>query len=257
MPDLEGLRPFDGCLSLCTGFPWHHCADDLIRVMDRYGISEALVHDNHARTIYPREHGNRRLCESIEGQSRLHPVWVMEPPKTPGREEAEALVDAMLAAGVHAARLLMTRVPPLPWLWDELCGALESHHIPCFLDFGYASTHGNPGSAEIEGIRSLALAHPEIPLVFSHVMGGLGIHPAIVPLILQTQNVYIDTTGILEFWREVAHKAGPERVLFATGSPFTDPGILVSSVQYARRLDEDAKRLIYGDNLRRLLGNVT
>ena len=69
-------------------------------------------------------------------------------------------------------------------------------------------------------------------------------------------NVHIDVQGILEFWREVARDAGPERVLFSTGAPFSDPGLYVSNLQYARHLDEDAKRLICGDNLRRLMEGV-
>ena len=65
-----------------------------------------------------------------------------------------------------------------------------------------------------------------------------------------------DTTGILEYWHDTAAEVGPERVLFATGTPFTDAGILVSNVQYDADLDTAAKRKIYGDTLRRLLGNV-
>ena len=93
-------------------------------------------------------------------------------------------------------------------------------------------------------------------MICSHVVGGLGIHYAIVPLIRRVKNLYIDTTGILEYWREVAREVGPDRVLFATGAPFADPGIYVSNIQYARELDETAKRMICGDNLRRLLGGV-
>ena len=65
-------------------------------MMDRYGIAEALVHDHHARLIYPRRDGNRRLMEAVKGQPRLHPTWVIEPPKEPGRGPAAALVGEML-----------------------------------------------------------------------------------------------------------------------------------------------------------------
>ena len=55
--------------------------EDLLSLMDRYNIAEALVHDHHARTSYPREAGNRRIVQLTQGQPRLHPVWVVEPPK--------------------------------------------------------------------------------------------------------------------------------------------------------------------------------
>ena len=77
-----------------------------------------------------------------------------------------------------------------------------------------------------------------------------------LPLMQRTTNVYIDLAAILRYWREAAASVGPERVLFATNAPFTGPGLLISNVQYALDLNEEAKKLIYGGNLRRLLGDV-
>ena len=264
MPDLGGLSLFDSCITLGrvvhSSCPrWLGTGEggaDIIETLDRYGIAEALVHDHHARLLYPREHGNRRLLRRIEGIPRLHPVWVLEPPKEPGSDAAKAVVEEMLSAGVRVARLRMRPVPPLPWLWEDLCSALEEHRVPCLLDFGGVRTRGAMTDQDVNGVREIALAHPELPLILSHVMGGLGIHPAVVPLVRRVETVHLDTTGIIDYWREVAREVGPERVLFATGAPFTDPGILISNVQYARGLDEEAKRLICGGNLRRLIGGV-
>jgi len=260
MPALDTLRLFDSCLTLGrivhSQYPPGLTVDQALELMDRYHIAEALVHAHDARMIYPREQGNRRLLEAVAGQPRLHPVWVIEPPKSPGPDAARALVMKMLDSGIRAARLPMKASPPLPWLWEDLCAALEEHHVPCFLDFGDVSTSGEVSDGDVNGVREIALAHPELPMVLSHLFGGLGVHPAVVPLVRRTPNLYLDITGILEFWREVAAEAGPERVLFATGAPFADPGIFISNVQYERRLDETAKRNISGDNLRRLLEGV-
>ena len=260
IPTLEGLKLFDGCVTLGrivhSRYPECLTAGNLLETLDRYCIAEALVHEHHARLVYPRERANRRLLGSIEGVPRLHPVWVIEPPKRPGRDAARALVEEMLASGVRAARLPMKVAPPLPWLWDDLCAELEGHAVPCFLDFGAVRTRGGLTDSDIGGLREIALAHPGLPMVFSNVVGGLGIHYGIVPLIRRVPNLHIDVTGFLDYWREVANEVGPERVLFATGAPFTDPGIYVSNVQYARGLDVAAKRMICGDNLRRLLEGV-
>jgi len=261
MPDIQDLRLFDSCVTLGrivhAAHPEHFpTAANLIEMMDRYGIAEALVHDHHARLICPRADGNRRLLREIKDEARLHPVWVIEPPKKPGADAARALVSEMLEAGVRAARLPMKRIPPHPWLWDDLCTVLEEHRVPCFLDFGDVSTLGDMQDGDVNGVREIALAHPQLPMVLSHLMGGLGVHPAIVPMIRRTENIHIDICGILEYWREVAHEVSPERVVFSTGAPFFDPGLFVANVQYARRLDEEAKRFICGDNLRRLLRAV-
>lgn len=260
MPDLAGLRSFDTCVTLGRGVH-SSCsrwlgAEDVLHMMDRFRIAEALVHDHHARLVHPRANGNRRLLEEIKGLPRLHPAWVLEPPKRQGGDAARALVEEMLAAGVRVARLRMRPVAPLPWLWEDLCSVLEEHRVPCFLDFGDVSTRGDLSDQDVNGIREIALAHPELQLVLSHVMGYLGLHPAVVPLIRRVKNVHLDITGIIEYWREVAHEVGPERVFFATGAPFTDTGILISNVQYARGLDEKAKRMISGGNIRRLMEGV-
>jgi len=257
MPALDTLRLFDSCLTLGrivhSAYPPGLTADQALELMDRYQIAEALVHEHDARLIYPREHANRRLLQAVAGRPRLHPAWVIEPPKSPGPDAARALVKTMLDAGVRAARLPMKAAPPLLWLWEDLCAALEEHRIPCFLDFGGVSTSGEVSDGDVNGVRDIALAHPELPMVLSHLFGGLGVHPAVVPLVRRLPNLYLDITGILEFWREAALATNSERVLFATGAPFADPGICVSNVQYERRLDETAKRKIAGNNLRRLL----
>jgi predicted TIM-barrel fold metal-dependent hydrolase len=254
------MQPFDSCVTLGrivhSKFPEYVTAENVLKVMDRYHIKEALVHSQHARAIYPRRKGNRQLLEQIRGLPRLHPEWVLEPPRQPGKDASRALVEEMLEAGVRAARLPMRIAPPMLWLWDDLCGALEEHRVPCFLDFGTERTRGALTDSDVDGVRDIALAHPELPLVLSCVMGGLGVHYGVLPLMQRTTNVYLDLAAILRYWREAAASVGPERVLFATDVPFTGPGLLISNVQYALDLDEKAKRLIYGDNLRRLLGEV-
>jgi len=256
MPDLRELRLFDSCVTLgrFMGGPCIATADELLAIMDRYCIEEALVHEYHARAVYPLEDGNRRLMELIRGKPRLHPVWVLEPPPRPGRAPADRMVDDMLKAGVRAARLRPRAKGALPWIWDNLLGALEARRVPCFIDFGDGNnTLGSPNDQDVDALRTMAMAHPRLPMILSHVMGGLGVHPAIVPLIRSVPNLHLDITGILEYWRTVAHEVGPDRVFFATGVPFTDPGIPISNVQYAMDLDEKAKRMICGGNLRNLL----
>lgn len=259
MPDLRDLNLFDSCVTLGR-FSSEICiagAPELIALLDRYHIQEALAHDYHARVIHPVANGNRRVSEMTRGQPRLHPAWVLEPPLEPGIGAASALVNEMLAAGVRAARLRPRAKGSLPWVWQDLLSALEAHRVPCFLDYGpMDSTLGEISDGDVDALRAMALAHPDLPMVLSHVMGGLGVHPGVTYLIRRIDNLYLDIAGILEYWREAAHDVGAERVLFASGLPFTDAGILVSNVQYARGFTLAEKRMICGDTLRGLLGGM-
>jgi len=259
MPSLDELNIFDSCVTIGRVVGLTECypdAETLLNMMDRYRIKEALVHEHHARVVYPREHGNRRLMEMIDGHARLVPCWVIEPPDKPGKDPAEALVEEMLEAGVKVARLKMRPKSPLPWLWENLFAVLEEHRVVCFLDFGTDTTRGDLLDSDVNGIRELALAHPGLPLVISFTMGGLGIHPAVLPLIWRTENIFLDNAGILEFWRVIAHEISPQRIIFATAAPFVDPAVLISNIQYEPGLALDAKRAICGGNLRRLLEAV-
>ena len=129
MPNIKDLALFDSCVTLgracMEGVPEFLTADNVVEVLDKYDIAEALVHSNEARLVRPRRRGNERLLEETRGLQRLHPVWVLEPPNRPDPAGARAMVEEMLAAGVRAARLMMGHVPPMHWIWKDLCEALE------------------------------------------------------------------------------------------------------------------------------------
>lgn len=263
-PTIPELRLFDSCVTLgymTAGVP-ALTAEAALAVMDKHDIAEALVHNNEARVVYPRQRGNQRLLTWTRDHPRLHPVWVLEPPATPGRRAARALVEEMLAAGVRVARLMMGVAPPFFWLWEDLCAALEEHRVPCLLDFAdtrrhtTASTQSLPSDLDIHHLRELCLAYSDLPMILSHVSGGLGIAYTVLPLMRQAPNLHLDITSVVDYWRRVVQELGPSRVFFATGMPFYDPAIFVSNIQYARDLDVQAKRAICGDNLRRLMEQV-
>jgi predicted TIM-barrel fold metal-dependent hydrolase len=48
---------------------------------------------------------------------------------------------------------------------------------------------------------------------------------------------------------------GPERVLFGTGMPRRDPGAAITALAYSL-IDDEARALVAGGNLRRLLGDA-
>jgi len=267
IPDIKALRLFDSCVTLgrvvSSGLPECLTRDNILDVMDKYDIAEALVHHYDARMIYPRSVGNNLLLKEIAGIPRLHPVWTIEPPPSTDPKAARAMVEEMLAAGVRVARLMMGAAPPLHWMWKDLCEALEERRVPCLLDFaptGYSypwgSTVANPGDLIIDQLRTICLAHPSLPMILSHVSGGLGIACSILPLIRSVPNLHLDITGIIDYWRTAVADLGPERVFFATGMPFYEPATFISNVQYAREIDDDAKLKICGGNLRRLLEDV-
>ena len=263
MPNIKDLALFDSCVTLgracMEGVPEFLTADNVVEVLDKYDIAEALVHSNEARLVRPRRRGNERLLEETRGLQRLHPVWVLEPPNRPDPAGARAMVEEMLAAGVRAARLMMGHVPPMHWIWKDLCEALEARRVPCLLDFAPVrapATTCLPDALMLDRLREICLAHPELPMILSHHSGGLGLSSATMPLMCRAANLLIDTTAVVDYWRKTSRHLGPQRVVFATGMPFYEPSTFISNVQYDEVLDVPSKRMICGDNLRRLLEGV-
>jgi predicted TIM-barrel fold metal-dependent hydrolase len=263
MPDIRELALFDSCVTLgrsCVeSVPEYLTAENVLAVMDKHDIAEALVHANEARLVRPRRRGNERLLRQIAGQDRLHPVWVLEPPARPDPAGAKAMVDEMLSAGVRAARLMMGHVPPLHWIWRDLCEALEARRVPCLLDFAPVrkpSTQSTPDALLLDRLLAICLAHPALPMILSHHSGGLGLSSATMPLLHRAANVLIDITAVVDYWRDVSRDLGPQRVVFATGMPFYDPSTFIGNVQYDEQLSLQAKRQICGDSLRGLLAAV-
>lgn len=264
---IQELHLFDTCVTLGTlsssaGFR-SLTAESALDTMDRYDIAEALVVNSEARVRYPREMGNRRLLEWLDGTERLHPVWVLDPVGDPDLPTARGMVEDMLDAGVRVARLMMGIAPPFLWLWDNLCTALEEHHVPCLLDFadtgrfsGDVTTQSVPDDATVDKLREVCIAHPRLPMILSHVSGGLGLAFSTMTLLRRAPNLHIDTTSIGGWWRRVVTELGAERVVFGSGTPIYDPGMVVSIVQYSDDVDLATKKAIYCGNTVRLMEAV-
>jgi len=263
IPSIKDLEPFDACVTIgrscLPDVPNLVSAEDVLEMMDKHDIAEALVQSNEARNDWPRSRGNEHLVERIAGQERLHPVWVITPPKKPDPKGCREFIEEMLAAGVRVARLMMGITPPFHWIWQDMCSALEEHRIPCLVDFTKTWAGGTmcvPEQSDLDGLRDICLAHPGLPIIISHACGGLGLPTSTIPLMQRVSNLLIDTTGLVDYWREVARDISPSRVVFASGMPFVDPSIFISNVQYAPDLNKSEKKMIYGDNLRRLMEGV-
>ena len=262
--NVADLRLFDTCVTLgeMGAGVKSLTVDNVLAVMDQHDIAEALVINNEARIRYPRKVDNRRLLEWIVGLDQLHPVWALDPIGDPDLPTARGIVAEMLDASVRVARLMMGVAPPFLWLWDHLLTALEERRVPCLLDFVFtrdrtqASTQSTPDAHAMDNLRDCCLAHPELPMILSHVSGGRGLAYPTLTLMRRVPNLHIDTTCIVDYWRVVLRELGPTRAFFATGMPFYDPSMFVSMVQYAGDVGLDDQKAICGNNIRRLMEAV-
>lgn len=136
-------------------------------------------------------------------------------------------VDAIIA---RAAEL---QAPVLQHTWHKITGNL-------------------PGESTSVDLANLASRHPDATIICGHTGGDweLGIR-AIRP----HKNVYADLGGgdpTAGFTEMVVRELGAERVLFGSDIPGRSFGSQLAKV-YGAQISEEEKRLIFGENLKRIL----
>lgn len=228
---------------------------ELAAMLDELGLAGALVYHADAALYDPVE-GNRRLLAEIADCPALMPCWVVLPHDTGEVPPPGELVGAMMDAGVRAARIFPQDFGLAFWLWQlaPLLELLAAHRLPLWVDFG----HQGWGEAAIDfdGLHEVCGAFPDLPLVL--VRPNIGTDRRLYPLLRRHANLYVETSyyTIHRGIEQLCATFGPERVLFGTGMPYRDPGPAITALAYSL-IDDVARALVAGGNLRRLLNGVT
>ena len=106
-------------------------AEEMTRIMEMSGVSEALVYHAYSREYDPAI-GNRKLLKEISGYEHLFPCWILLPHYTEEMPPPEKLVEEMEKNNVRAARIFpKTQNWTLAeWSAGPLLKALEEKAIP-------------------------------------------------------------------------------------------------------------------------------
>jgi predicted TIM-barrel fold metal-dependent hydrolase len=222
--------------------------EDLISVMDRYGVSQAFTFcldepDRHPgfqaaneRTLEFAAHSNGRVIPFVRLDLNEGPV-----------EEAKRVLD-LGARGIKLhprAQRFETNDHRL----DPIFELAADRHVPILI-------HGGRGLPPIAaGLHRLVEAYPGSQLIIAHAgiadMAGLAGHFSGYP------GVFFDTStwssiDLLDFYRQVP----PEQIVYASDFPYgTQPGSLLIAVKTARAagLDDDQIRMILAGNAQRIV----
>ena len=218
----------------------------LLAEMDYTGIDRALVYHAWAREYSPTE-GNARLMEEITGFERLTPCWVVMPHHTGEFPAPAELIIKLDEQGIRAVRIFHARDfnnwSLSAWSAGGLFGVLAEMHIPLFVSFDQITW---------DAIYAIGKTYPGLPIVVTEVRYEEYRH--LYPLFEALPNLHIDLCWtIVHFGLEAAvERFGPQRFLFGSRMPIFSAGPALCYIQYAD-LEDEARQLIAGDNLRRLL----
>ena len=230
----------------------------LLERMDRFGIAEALVLDTMSHEGHPAD-GNARIIETTAPHPRLHPAWGLLPLRGGEMGPAETLMERMEAAGVRAVWLFpeIYRLSLEDWCLGDLFAMLAAARVPLFINPNAEILGGWPPDSTPWGdLVRLCRDYPTLPVVATENRFRSG-NRMMYQALAAVEKLHIETSGLwahhgIEF---ICREFGAHRLLFGSRLPFNDAGAHVMQVSEADIADED-KRLIAGDNLRRLMGEA-
>jgi predicted TIM-barrel fold metal-dependent hydrolase len=230
----------------------------LAEEMERCRITESLVFHSLAKEYNP-EIGNQELLKELGDDKRFHPCWVLVPHQTKEIPNPTSMVEQMLKMGVRAVRIFPLRhnFSISRCVLGELLAVLEDHRIPLLIDFTRELEIYNKGGtmAEWHEIAEVCSEYRELPVIL--IRQGAGQNRSLYALLEKLDNLHLEISyyfghrGI----EHICENLGAEHLIYGTGMPVFSAGPPTMLVTYAMISDAD-KRLIAGDNLRRLVKEV-
>lgn len=232
-----------------------------LQEMDEHGIEEAMIYNASAKEGFlgPSWSYNASVLDWCRGEERLHPAWVVPLDYAFDMPDPEKGVQDMIDRGVRMAITPPCRDYPYvvnEWLCGGVLAALERHRVPvllCSSDLARSPFERWYG-VSLENIDWIAGSYPQLPVI----LAGVGGAPEVLsPLVKRRPNLYIEISRyrVCQPIRFLKEHMGIERVLFGSGMPITGPGPAMTEVHYAP-ISEQEKRMVAGDNLRRLITEV-
>jgi len=221
--------------------------EEILGLMDYFGISRALVYANIAAEHGRTPDANRMVAQAAAAHPRLLPAFVLGVHAHEGAPEVDDYLEQMRACGARAAWLWPRAGGLWTWMVGEWLASCSERNIPLFL---HAESIGP------DDVHRVCEEFPELRVVLAGASYGADVW--LYPLLRRHENLhvclghyYIPAGGPTGFLRQFP----AERLLFGSGLPKFSPGGLIGHVMYAEMTDS-ARESILGGNLMRLLSEA-
>ena len=218
-----------------------------LRAMDAVGIDKSCVFNIY----YPDGRtGNDETLAFVNRHPDRFVGFAYVSPLLPDLvvPELERAVDEL---GLRAIKLYPPYTPyPLNHpAWDRVYGFANERGLTIL-------SHTGPGApSEPRHLGEAAPRFPNANFVAGHAGNSEPYRSQAIKVAQDCPNVYLETCstfrtpGVIE---ELVDRAGPDRVLFGSDTPLMDPRPQIGKIITAA-IDGEAKRLVLGENARRLL----
>jgi predicted TIM-barrel fold metal-dependent hydrolase len=238
--------------------PMRVTPEDVLADLARHDIHEALI--AHAHAIDRSHEDNAEILPIVAAHPGTRPVFTVPQHSTLDIPDPDAAMQSMLDAGVAAVRVTPSRYNGYtcdPWALGPIWRRFDDVRMPVLLvstDLGRYPDQPALGFSA-KNIYETAKAFPRVPLIIVRL--NFSALRVVVPLMRECPNVYAELSFFTAHrgYETLVREVGADRLLFGSGMPWGPPGPAVVATTYAA-ISEDDKRLIAGDNLRRLIGAI-
>ncbi len=222
--------------------------ENLLRIMDRRGISRAVV-----LPIAPYSTSLQYL-EKCRGEPRLIPFASVHPQGDWEKDLEYAMANGCRGLKIHP---ILQRIPPeSPFLFD-LLEAFKRYRKPVVFHTGefdyFVPRDGYSSYGDVRRLEKLIAAFPDLPIILGHM--GLYYPERALELARRHENVYLETSfQPLRVVKEALRVAGRERVIFGSDWPESDPAFALRIARKAAGDDVDLWERITSRNILSLIG---
>jgi len=232
-----------------------YSAQDLISEMDHYGISDALVIDSLSRENHPMD-GNQRILKTTKEFPRLHKAWSILPTDIKNDQlSSYKFLENMRRQEIRALFLYPNQYffKLSDWSIDTLLESISAEKVPVFINPVEANGNGSSDATDWEDIVALCKRWPSLPIIISE--RRIRRSQRILYRALDTcSNLHLEISA---YWLHrgieyITKHWSAKRLLFGSGWPKYGQHMTLANLTTAQISDED-KRLIAGDNLRKLV----
>ena len=235
-------------------------ADELLASMDEAGVDKSVICGfawSDAELCL--EHTRYLLEEAAQSEGRLIPFCSVQP----SDEKARDLLKRWAARGARGLGELRPQQQGYSLIDSEeadlLAWAADAYDLTLLFHASEPAGHVYPGKAglPVEQLYRFIADFPGVTVIAAHWGGCLPFYALMPEVSEKLDRTYFDTaaTGLLyrpEIYKHAIDLVGADHILFGSDFPLVSQEQALQELRDAP-IDDEARRLILGENARRLL----
>lgn len=234
------LKICDAHVHLGKSGPWQPYGnptiyiDQLIPLLDRFHISRALVFPNpNVGDEYPKTNDYIARCVT-KYPKRLVGFGRVDPRRGTGAiNELRRVKEQLKLSGIKLHPMVECFRPDHP-SFDKFFDKVEELKLPVLIHTG--DGFSAPGSA-----LKVAKKHPNMVMILAHLREGC------IGAMKDSHNIYVETSGTLPEFIEMATRIDENRVLFGSDIPYYRVPTQTAIVEAADISDKTRRKVYFGN----------